>query len=75
MQIHGYLFVTTKSFPVFLTDVTTSGDEVKSGISAPVSAGQTPSFSPTEIHHSLKSGESIVVFKLRVKHQLINASS
>ena len=45
------------SYIVFHTDITSSGDEVKSGASSPVSAGQTPSPTPTEVHHALKSGK------------------
>ena len=45
---------------LLLTDVTSTGDEGKGGMSATASAGKTLSPSSTEIHNSSESGEGFV---------------
>ena len=59
---------------MLLTDVTSTGDEGKSVMSATVSAGKTLSPSSTEMHHSSENGEGFVRVKLRVRHQLLGIS-
>ena len=61
---------------LLLTDITSTGDEGESGMSATVSAGRSLSRSSTdsEIHHSSESGEGFVRVKWRVRHQLLGIS-
>ena len=61
-------------FIVLLTDVTSTGDEERSVMSATVSAGKPLSPSSTEMHHSSESGEGFVRVKSRVRHQLLGIS-